>query len=229
MERFAPLPDQAMTARLPEPVRLRVMEELEGDAAALLGHFRARGMSQEAAAREVEAWLGTEPAIWHELEEIHRPIAVRWADRLLEPQRHRVERVVLLFAAISLVMAAIPVRAGLVVQAAFATGWAVMLMASATVVLALRWFITRRPATGADRPVQEMLALLALGTPTVGLLAAALTLSRVGDGGLAPWDAVEIASGAATVGIMAGIAAGVLWSVQRASSQTRSRRSGGGV
>lgn len=231
MEHFAPLPDRATRGSLPEPVRLRVMEELEGDASALLSHFRALGMTEQAAGREVEAWLGAGPGVWRELEEIHRPITVRWAGRLLEPQRHRVERVALLIAALLLVMAAIPVRAGVVVQAAFATGWVVLAMACTTMVLALRWFVQRRRAAASnpDRQGRQMLPVLALGTPVVGLLAAGLTVSRVGDGGVDAWHAVEVASGTLTIGMMVGIAAGVLWSVQRASRPERSRVSEGGL
>lgn len=229
MEHFAPLPDEAPGAGLPEPVRLRVMEELEGDASALLDHFRERGMTEEAAAREVEAWLGAPAEVWRELEEIHRPIAVRWADRLLEPQRHRIERVVLLVAAMSLVAAAIPVRAGLVVQAPSGTGWLVLAMGCGIVLLALQSLLQRWRTPATHGRAQVLLAALALGTPAVGLLGAGLTLSRVGGGRLAAWHAIEIASGIATVGVMGGIAAGALWSVRRASDRMPARRSDGGV
>jgi hypothetical protein len=229
MEHFAPLPDEAMTARLPEPVRVRVMEELEGDAAALLGHFRARGMSEEAAAREVEAWIGAGPAVWRELEEIHRPIAVRWADRLLEPQRHGVERAVLLVAGMSLLFAAMPLRAGLIIHAPFGAGWVVLAMSCAILALALGAAMRRWRAPSVRVPRHGILALLGLGAPAVGLLGAALTLSQVSDGGLEMWSAIQMASGVATVGLMAGIAGGALWSVEKASDRIRSRGSEGGV
>jgi hypothetical protein len=228
VERFALLPDRAPGGGLPEPVRLRVLEELEGDASALLDHFRERGMTEEAATRAVEAWLGPPPEVWRELEEIHRPIAVRWAERLLEPRRHRAERVVLLFAAMSLVTAAIPLRAGLIVQAPFATGWLVLAMACAVVVLALRWWV-RRWLSEAMHPPPDMLALLGLGAPAMGLLGAGLTLLRAGEGGLPLWDAIEVASGLATVGLMVGIAGGVFWSVQKATHRIRSGAENGGV
>ena len=229
MEHFAPHPDEAMMARLPEPVRVRVMEELAGDAAALLGHFRARGMSEEAAAREVEAWVGAGPAVWRELEDIHRPIAVRWADRLLEPQRHGVERAVLLVAVMSLLFAAMPLRAGLIVDVPFGAGWVVLAMSCAILVLALGAAMRRWLAPSMHMPRHGFLALLGLGTPAAGLLGAVLTLSRVSDGGLEMWNAIEMASGVATVGLMAGIAGGALWSVENASIRIRSRGSDGGV
>jgi hypothetical protein len=229
MEHFAPLPDEAGSGNLPEPVRLRVMEELDGDASALLEHFRERGMSEGAAAREVEAWLGTPPEMWRELEEIHRPIAVRWADRLLEPRRHRVERGVLLLAAMLLVSAALPVRADLVVRAAFGTGWLVLGMACVVVVLALRWSVQRWLQAAVDVRPHGMLLLAGLGAPALGLLGAGVTLSRVKDGGLEPWPAVELACGLATVALMVGIAGGVLWSIQKAAHRIRSPADIGGA
>src|SRR5690606_16278567 len=153
---------------------------------------------------------GAPSEIWRELEEIHRPIAVRWADRLLEPRRHRAERVVLLFVTMSLVTAAMPLRAGLIVQAPLGTGWIVLAMACAVVVLALDWLVRRRRASGSRTSRLELLALLALGSPAVGLLSAGLTLSRVSEDGLDPWSAVEIASATGAVAIVVGVAAGVL-------------------
>lgn len=229
MEHFAPRPDEGGSGNLPEPVRLRVMEELEGDASALLQHFRERGMTEEAAAREVEAWLGAPPQVWRELEEIHRPITVRWADRLLEPRRHRVERAVLLVAAMSVIWAAIPVKAGLIVRAPFGTGWVVLGMACAIVVLALRWSVQRWLKAAVDVRPQGMLLLAGLGAPAMGLLGAGLTLSRVTDGGLEPWPAVEIACGLATVALMVGIAGGALWSIQKAAQRIRSLADIGGA
>lgn len=227
MEHFAQLPDETIAPDLPAPVRLRVMEELAGDASALLDHFRSRGMSDEAAAREVEAWVGTRPEVWRELEEIHRPIAVRWADRLLEPGRHRVERLVLLMSVIALTGAAIPLRAGLIVRAPFGTGWIVLGMAGAIVVLALRsWMLRRRTASAP--PLPGVLTLIGLGAPAVGLLGAGLTLSNVSNGSVAMWNAIEIASGLATVALMAGAAAGVLWSIEKACDRiTWSEQRGG--
>lgn len=229
MQHFAPVPEDIPGARLPEPVRLRVMEELEGDASALLAHFRDRGMTEEAATREVQEWLGTRPEVWRELEEIHRPIMVRWADRMLKPRGHRVERTGLVLAAVLLVAAAIPLRIGVVVQAAFGTGWVVVAMACGIVVLVVQWWIRGLldPATRAAP--RDMLALLGLGAPVVGLLGAGLTLSHAGEGNLAMWSAIEVASGIATLGLMVGIAGGVSWSVQKAWRGINSPAEPGGV
>jgi hypothetical protein len=244
MEHFAQLPDEsvratarahaqreasaASAARLPDPVRRRVMEELESDASALQAHFRGRGMSEEAAAHEVEAWLGPPPEVWRELEEIHRPIAVRWADRMLEPQQHRVERVVFLMAAMLLLTTALPLRATVIVQAPYGTGWLVLAMGCATILLALLSILQRWRPPARRIGLHESFVLLALGTPVMGLLGAGLTLSRVNAAGLAPWTAIGIASGTLTVGVIVGIAAGVMWSLHRASVRTHSRRTGGG-
>lgn len=217
MEHYARVPEEpVMGAGLPEPVRLRVMEELEGDASGLLAHFLDRGMSEEAAQREAEAWVGAKQDVWRELADIHRPLAVRWADRLLEPRSHHAERAGVVVAAMSLVAAAIPLRASLVVRAPFGTGWLVLALAAAIVVLAFHRAIVlwRNPSAGNGGG--DLLALLGVGAPALGLLAAGLTMSRVRDGGLALWPAIEIASGTATVGLMAGLASGVFWSLHKA-------------
>lgn len=248
VERFAPLPDGSGDARypklttavetsdkppaqgatpeiaediaLPEPVRVRVLEELAGDAAALREHLRGRGWTEEAAAAEVDAWLGAGPAVWRELEEIHRPIAVRWAERLMRPERNKLEVGLLLAACASLVPAAAAIPLGLDVlrDAPFGTGWTVCALGCVISATALPGILRRHASYDAAR--LRIIAALSLAAPVTALLGAALAMS-VASASSGLLRSVEVATALAAYGLMVGIAGGAVWSIGHASRFTR--------
>lgn len=81
---------------LPEPARSRFLLELRSDLEDLASSLRAEGESPAGArAAALEALLPSAVAL-AELETLHRPLYRRLADRFSRPERHRLERLLLL-------------------------------------------------------------------------------------------------------------------------------------
>lgn len=229
MDSRTPRKAPAGAARLPAAVRDRVLKELDDDAAALFAHLRERGLSEEEATREVERWFGAGPELWRELEEIHRPLTVRWAGGLLEPGRRRAERIALMIAALTAAGAALPLSWGLLLRAPWGTGWLLLALAGSVPVLALLG--DRRVIGGplSAALLTHLLAIASVAAPAVALLGAVLALSGVDAGGdETAWTAVETAAGLLAVGLMVGVIGGLVWSAARAGG-AREIRNGGGA
>jgi hypothetical protein len=68
-----------ISSDLPEPIRARVVMELVADLEALVGHHRARGLSEEEAARRAEETLLVSPEALQHLISVHTTPYQRWA------------------------------------------------------------------------------------------------------------------------------------------------------
>jgi hypothetical protein len=87
---------------LPQPLRARVLLELATDLAGLEAELLSAGLPpDEARARAVRTLVPSAEAL-HELREIHRPLYARLVDRFSDPTRHRIERVALVLASVTL-------------------------------------------------------------------------------------------------------------------------------
>jgi hypothetical protein len=212
--RFAPLLERASRELdLPQPAKSLVLEEIAADATGLYARLRARGVSEAAAELQVEAWLAAAPSALRELEQIHRPIYLRWAARLSEPGRHRLERTAFACVVLLQIAGALPLIGGAAFTASPAgTGWLVLLLGVFAVSIAVErvfslWILKSHGAT-VRRRYQIALLSIALAAPAVAFVGAAFALMTVATQGgtaTAAWRAVQVASSLLATGLMIGL------------------------
>lgn len=213
---FAPLLERVdRELNLPQPQKSRLLEELAADAAGLHAHLRTRGVPEPEAMREVERWLAAAPETVRQLESIHSPLYLRWASRLSEPGRRRMERAALAVVVLCTLLATIPLAlGGALGRAPFASGWLVVLLGvGSCAVMAERWFAlwVRKDHGGDRRRGLGFLVGAALLAPTVSALGGALALSGLAFGDpdhARTWSVVQTSSGLLAAGLIVGLLAG---------------------
>lgn len=228
MSRFAPLLERTNRALdLPQPQKSRIMEELAADAADLFEHLRERGIGEAEATREVETWLLTDPEQIRELEEIHRPLYLRWANRFSQRHSHRGERFALALILLGLLGVAAYLLSGTrVLSAPFGTGYAILLLGILCVVFSVERVVAlwlRSGSMSGRRGGLRVVAFTTTAAPAVALLGAALAFYNSpaeADPAGEIWAAIATASGL----LGAGLSVALLSSVSYLALEARIQR-----
>ena len=217
MSRFAPLLERTNRALdVPQPQKSRIMEELAADAADLFEHLRARGIGEAEATREVETWLLTDPEHIRELEEIHRPLHLRWANRFTQRRGPPGERFALALILLGLLAVAAHLLSGTrVLSAPFGTGYTILLLGLLSVVVSVERVFALWLRSGKMAGRRRGLRVIAFTTttaPAVALLGAALAFySSAAETAQAAemWAAIATASGLLGAGLSVALLSAV--------------------
>lgn len=139
---------------LPEPVRSRVLLEVEADLEGLYRTYRDEGLTREEAARRAEEALGLSREAIDTLVELHAPLYRRLFERFASSARRRWERIVLaLLIALTVAGGVSALVTGGLLRDSSPLIWAVLALASAGLWISVREFFrldVKREHRGSD-------------------------------------------------------------------------------
>ena len=211
---------------LPEPARSRVILEMAADLEAMYEHFRARGLGEEEAARRAEDRVLASPDALRQLVLVHTTGYQRWLSGVAGRLRWGVDLLLfVLGVAPFLAIAALPVAAPAGRAWDDPALWG-MVAAGAAIAGLASWkahqlVVQRERST--VRLHRGLASLLFLGAMApllgaIGFLASLRGLVRMGMGaggpaGVAAAEAIARGGTLLCLGILLGIAAGLVWFV----------------
>jgi hypothetical protein len=183
VRRFVPGLRQ-ISSQLPESIRARVILELVADLEALLRYHRARGLTEDEAARRVEETLLVSPDAVQHLIAVHTTPYQRWVSRAAGRLRWGFDLVLFIVGILPILIASVLVIGTQAPPLGFAPLlWPILACAVGITVIAVKiahqLFVNReRASSRLHRGLRSLIFLGAAG-PVLGVLAVLIGLQRL--------------------------------------------------